>query len=108
MLREAVADIHRAEEVEAERRRLAHERRDAIERLDGWLATIESMLEHDRHTVPEALVGEIGDFVQRIDPKLQQSLLRNRDREAARVLDVIFDAQEAVLPQVGGSASPHR
>src|ERR687886_803050 len=97
MLREAAADIRRGEEQAAERRRQLRERRASLERLDSWLHEVEGMLEHDRHTVPEALVGEIGDFVQRIDPKLQQSLLRNRTREAAEVLDVLFEAQEAVM-----------
>jgi hypothetical protein len=97
MLSEAVAEIRRAEELEAERRQRLRQRKDTIQRLDGWLDAVEDLLEQDRHTVPEALVGEIGDFVQRIDPKLQQSLLRNRTREAAEVLDVLFEAQEAVM-----------
>lgn len=96
---EVVADIRRAEEVDACRRQRRQQRRDTIRRLDNWVGTLEDMLEHDRHTVPEALVGEIGDFVQRIDPKLRQSLLRNRARETVQVLDLLFDAQEAVLPQ---------
>lgn len=99
MLSDAVADMCRADELEAERRRRLQERREAIERLDSWLQEVECMLERDRRTVPEALVGEIGDFVGRIDPKLRNSLMRNEDREAVAVLDVLFDAQEVVLPQ---------
>jgi hypothetical protein len=99
MLSEAAADIRRADELAADRRRRLQARRASIERLDGWLQEVEAMLEHDRHTVPEALVGEIGDFVGQIDPKLRNSLMRNADREAAAVLDVLFDAQEVVLPR---------
>ncbi|MBJ7598266.1 MAG: hypothetical protein JF922_09300 [Candidatus Dormibacteraeota bacterium] len=96
---DAVADICRADELAAQRRRQLQERRESIERLDRWLQQVECMLERDRHTVPEDLVGEIGDFVGRIDPKLRNSLMRNQDRQAAAVLDVLFDAQEVVLPR---------
>jgi hypothetical protein len=99
MLSEAAADIRRADQLAAERRRRLQERRASIERLDRWLQEVEGMLEHDRHTVPESLVGEIGEFVGQIDPKLRNSLMRNADREAAAVLDVLFDAQEVVLPR---------
>jgi hypothetical protein len=99
MLSDAVADMCRADELAAERRRRLLERRGAIDRIDRWLQEVECMLERDRRTVPEALVGEIGDFVGRIDPKLRNSLMRNEDREAAAVLDVLFDAQEVVLPK---------
>ena len=105
MLREAAADIRRGEEQAAERRRQLRERRASLERLDLWLHEIEGMLERDRHTVPEALVGEIGDFVERIDPKLRNSLTLNPNREAVAVLDVLFDAQEAVLPKLARGAA---
>jgi hypothetical protein len=105
MLREAAADIRRGEEEAAERRRRLRERRAALERLDSWLHEVEGMLERDRHTVPEDLVGEIGDFVERIDPKLRNSLRLNPTREAVAVLDVLFDAQEAVLPKVSRGAA---
>jgi hypothetical protein len=97
-LSDAVADMCRADEEAARRRRRLQERRESLERLDRWLEEVESMLERDRYTVPEALVGEIGDFVSRIDPKLRNSLMRNEDREAVAVLDVLFDAQEVVMP----------
>ena len=103
MLSDAVADMMRAEEVAAARRRRLQERRDAIDRLDCWLLEVESMLERDRHTVPEELLGEIGDFIGQIDPKLRHSLMRNDTREAAAVLDVLFEAQEIVLPRAAAS-----
>jgi hypothetical protein len=99
MLSEAMADICRADEATAQRRRRLRERRDAIERLDAWLQEVETMLERDRQTVPADLLDEIGDFVGRIDPKLRHSLMRNVSREPVAVLDVLFDAQELVLPR---------
>jgi hypothetical protein len=99
MLSDAVADMCRADELAAERQRRLHERRAAIERLDRWLQEVEGMLEHDRQVVPEDLVGEIGHFVERIDPKLRNSLKRMEERDAVTVLDVLFDAQEVVLPK---------
>ena len=96
---DAVADMCRADELAVERRRRLQERRGSIERIDRWLQEVECMLERDRHTVPEALVGEIGDFVGRIDPKLRNSLMRNGSGEPVAVLDVLFDAQEVVLPR---------
>lgn len=56
------------------------------------------MLEEERETVPEPLIREIAAFLREINPKLHRALLRNRAREASRVLDVLFDAQELVLP----------
>ena len=48
--------------------------------------------------MPEPLVKEIGSFLRDVDPKLHRALIRNRAREASRVLDVLFDAQEYLLP----------
>jgi hypothetical protein len=104
MLSEAMADICLADEVAAQRRRRLQERRDAVERLDRWLQQVETMLERDRNTVPEELLGEIGDFVGRIDPKLRTSLMGSGSREAVAVLDVLFDAQEVVLPRASGGS----
>lgn len=104
MLSDAVADMRRADDLEAERRRRLQERRASIERLDRWLQEVESMLERDRQTVPEALVGEIGAFVGQIDPKLRNSLKRMQGGEAVAVLDVLFDAQELVLPKAARRA----
>ena len=69
-----------------------------MRRLDSWLETIETMLEEDRREVPEPLVKEIAGFLREVDPKLHRAMLRNRTRDAARVLDILFDAQEYLLP----------
>jgi hypothetical protein len=105
LLSEAVEEIRLKAAEDARRRRELTARRQAIRRLDYWLNDVESMLEEDRRTVPEPLVREISVFLRSVDPKLQRSLLRNRAREASRVLDVLFDAQEALLPRVAESVA---
>jgi hypothetical protein len=98
LLSDAVRDITDAARQEALRRRRLEIQRQDIKRLDGWLETVENMLEEERESVPEPLVREIAGFLREINPKLHRALLRNRAREASRVLDVLFDAQELVLP----------
>lgn len=98
MLSEAVRDITDATRREARRRQRLELQRQDIKRLDSWLETVENMLEEERATVPEPLIREIAAYLREINPKLHRALLRNRTREASRVLDVLFDAQELVLP----------
>ena len=98
MLSDAVRDITDAARQEALRRRRLELQRQDIKRLDTWLATVENMLEEEREFVPEPLIREIAAFLREVNPKLHRALLRNRAREASRVLDVLFDAQELVLP----------
>ena len=98
MLSEAVRDIHESVRREELRRRRLEMQKEDIRRLDGWLESVENMLEEEQLTVPEPLIREIAAFLREINPKLHRALLRNRAREASRVLDVLFDAQELVLP----------
>lgn len=98
MLSDAVRDITDSARYEARRRLRLEAQKADIKRLDGWLETVENMLEEDRETVPEPLIREIAAYLREINPKLHRALLRNRTREASRVLDVLFDAQELVLP----------
>ena len=98
MLSEAVRDITDAARREAQRRHRLELQKSDIKRLDGWLETVENMLEGERETVPEPLIREIAAYLREINPKLHRALLRNRARDAGRVLDVLFDAQELVLP----------
>lgn len=98
MLSDAVRDITDAARQEALRRQRLEIQRSAIKRLDGWLETVENMLEEERESVPEPLIREIAAFLREVNPKLHRALLRNRTREASRVLDVLFDAQELALP----------
>ncbi len=99
MLSEAVEEMHRKSREQWEREQLTLARRSDMRQLDTWLNTVEGMLEGDERTVPELLVKQIGTFLRDVDPKLHRALLRNRAREASRVLDVLFDAQEYLLPR---------
>ena len=99
MLREAIRDIQRSGESSRQRRHQQAASRVQMRRLDHWLGMVEGILEQDHKTVPEPLVSEIADFVQDIDPKLRRDLARNRARSATRVLDVLFDAQEQLMPR---------
>ncbi|MGH7903880.1 MAG: hypothetical protein ACREPA_07110 [Candidatus Dormibacteraceae bacterium] len=99
MLSDAIRDIDRAVVTQERRRAEVSKGREAMRKLDVWLAHIEDMLERDSRTVPEPLMKEIGQFLRPISPKLYRSLRRNRVRDAARLLDTLFDAQEQVLPR---------
>lgn len=76
--------------------------------LDRWLDAVEMILERDERTVPEPLFREIGDFVREQTPSLHRKLRRNRQRDAVRVLDVLFEAQEELTRLRGGSPAPDR
>ena len=99
MLSEAVNEIHRKSVEDARRRQRLLARRAELRQLDAWLNQVEAMLEGDQRIVPEPLVREMASFLREVDPKLHRAMLRNRTREAARVLDVLFDAQEHLLPR---------
>ncbi|MEP7104325.1 MAG: hypothetical protein ABI838_00575 [Chloroflexota bacterium] len=99
MLSEAVDEIYRKRLEQGERQRRLLARRADMRQIDDWLNTVEGLLEGEQRTVPEPLVRQIGSFMRDVDPKLHRALLRNRAREASRVLDVLFDAQEYLLPR---------
>lgn len=99
MIRDAVDEIHEKQFEEDLRRRRLLARRADVRQVDTWLNSVEGMLEGDQRTVPEPLVKEIAGFLREIDPKLHRALLRNRTRDASRVLDILFDAQEYMLPR---------
>jgi hypothetical protein len=96
VLNEAVDQILKSRADDLERQRQRSSRRIHLHQLDGWLHQIEDMLEEDRRTVPETLVKEIGGFLRREAPPLYRELVRNRERDAARILDLLFDAQDTL------------
>ncbi|HEX6548240.1 MAG TPA: hypothetical protein VF134_05820 [Candidatus Dormibacteraeota bacterium] len=98
MLSEAVEEIRRKKVEEQVRRQRVLAQRAELRQLDSWLNQVETMLEGDRRVVPEPLIREMAGFLREVDPKLHRALLRNRLRDASRVLDVLFDAQEYLLP----------
>jgi len=99
LLSEAVNEIHRKSIEDAVRRERMLARRAELRQLDDWLNEVEGMLEGDQRVVPEPLVRTMATFLRDVDPKLHRALLRNRAREASSVLDVLFDAQEFLLPR---------
>ena len=104
MLRDAVRDMWVADKLDEQRRQLALARRQDLKKIDAWLEQVECMLEADQREVPEPLIKEIAPYLRALDPKLHRSLLRNRTREASRVLDILFDAQERLLPVLAETA----
>ncbi len=99
LLSEAVDEIYRKLAEDAARRQRLRAQRADVRQIDDWLNQVEGMLEEDQRVVPEPLVRQIAAFLRDVDPKLHRALLRNRAREASRVLDVLFDAQEYLLPR---------
>ncbi len=99
MLSQAAIEIHRCHALEEQRQRQSKDCRRQMRQLDAWLNAVEGMLEGEQRTVPEQLVKQIAGFLRAVDPKLHRALLRNRSRDAARVLDVIFNAQESLVPR---------
>jgi hypothetical protein len=93
-----------ADQLDEQRRQLLLARRQDLKKIDAWLEQVECMLEADRREVPEPLIKEIAPYLRALDPKLHRSLLRNRTRDASRVLDILFDAQERLLPDLAETA----
>jgi hypothetical protein len=72
------------------------DRRQQRRQVDLWLHAIEDMLERDQRTVPVSLTREIATFLCREVPPLHQELLGNEAPAAPRVLDILFEAQDAL------------
>lgn len=98
MLADAIRDIDQAQLGARVRQAELRRSREAMRKLDAWLAHVEDMLERDSRTVPESLMKDIGRFMRPMHPRLYRNLRRNRERDAARLLDTLFDAQELILP----------
>lgn len=98
MLQDAIMSIRFANEQALRRRNPLRSRRRPIQLIDHWLAQVETLIERNDRIVPEPLVGEIAGFLGELDPPLHRRLQRNSKREALRVLDVLFEAEEQFLP----------
>jgi hypothetical protein len=104
MLEDAIRSI-RSANAEARRRRAARLlRRRPILLLDHWLSQVEMLIERNDPVVPEPLIGDITRFIGVLDPVLYRRLWRKGNREASRVLDVLFEAEEEFLPRSAGTA----
>ena len=100
MISEALDEILKLEAEEQARRRKLAAARELYLKLDTWLQVIEDMLEQDQRCVPEPLYREIAHFLRQHIPVLHKTLVRLKTRDAAQILDVVFDAQEVLkFPQ---------
>lgn len=100
VISEALDQILKLDADEQVRQRKIAAERELHRQLDTWLDVIEDMLEQERRTVPESLYREIAQFLRRHIPVLHKTLVRAKTRDAAQILDVVFDAQEVLkFPQ---------
>lgn len=100
MLSDAIDEIHRAFQAAADRRDLELRRRADVRRVDEFLLCIEEIIEKRRGEVPAPLMDQIVRFVRPISRKLLRALNRNVTRDPVRVLDVLFDVQQLLLPRL--------
>jgi len=99
MLSDAIEEIHREYEAAADRRNQELKRRADVRRADDFLLSIEDVIEN-RRAVPAPLMDEITQFVRPLSRKLLRALNRNVTRDPVRVLDVLFDVQQLLLPRL--------
>lgn len=100
MLSDAIEEIHQQYAAAANRRDLELRRRADVRRVDEFLLSVEDIIESRRGEVPAALMDEIIRFVRPISRKLLRALNRNVTRDPVRVLDVLFDVQQLLLPRL--------
>jgi hypothetical protein len=100
MLSDAIDEIHREFQAAADRRDLELRRRADVRRVDEFLLRVEDIIEKRRGEVPPALMDQIVRFVRPISRKLLRALNRNATRDPVRVLDVLFDVQQLLLPRL--------
>jgi hypothetical protein len=100
MLSDAIDEIHREFEAAATRRDHELRRRADVRRVDDFLLAIEDIIENHRGAVPAPLMDEIIRFVRPFSRKLLRALNRNVTRDPVRVLDVLFDVQQLLLPRM--------
>ena len=100
MLSDAIEEIHREFEAAADRRNQELKRRADVRRVDDFLLLIEDIIENRRGPVPAPLMDDITRFVRPLSRKLLRTLNRNVTRDPVRVLDVLFDVQQLLLPRL--------
>ena len=100
MLSDALEEIHREFEAAADRRNQELKRRADVRRVDDFLLSIEDIIENRHGAVPAALMEDITRFVRPLSRKLLRTLNRNVTGDPVRVLDVLFDCQQLLLPRL--------
>jgi hypothetical protein len=99
MLSDAIDEIHREYQMAADRREAELRRRADVRKVDAFLLVVENLIERKQTEVPAPLMEEITRFVRPLSRKLVRALNRNVTRDPVRVLDVLFDAQQMLLPR---------
>ena len=99
MLSAAISEIHRETQAAADRRNQELRQRAAIRQTDAFLLQVENIIENQYPEVPPDLMAEIVEFVRPLSRKLLRALTRNVARDPVRVLDVLFDAQQILMPR---------
>jgi hypothetical protein len=100
MLSDAIEEIHREFEAAADRRNQELKRRADVRRVDDYLLSVEDIIENRRGPVPAPLMEDITRFVRPLSRKLLRALNRNVTHDPVRVLDVLFDCQQLLLPRL--------
>lgn len=98
MLSDANNSIRFAADEASRRREALRSRRRPIQLLDYWLGEVEMLVAHDDQVVPEPMIDEIVGFIGALSPRLNRRL-RRHGRSASNVLDILFDAEEQLLPK---------
>jgi hypothetical protein len=99
MLSTALDEIHRGYQLAADRRNRELRRRAGVRQVDAFLLQVENIIENQMHELPAELMDEIVDFVRPLNRKLLRTLIRNVTRDPVRVLDVLFDVQQVLMPR---------
>src|SRR2546425_12691463 len=100
MLREPTDEIHGEFRAAAGRRAQKTGGRGEVRRVDDFLLAIKDIIETKRGAAPAPLMDEITRFVRPLSRKLLRALNRNVTRDPVRVLDVLFDVQQLLLPRL--------
>lgn len=100
MLEDAITSIGRANEVARDRYDALLAYRRPVRLLDHWLNQVEMLMERNVRAVPAPLIGEIAGFLGELDPLLYRRLRAKKQIKASQVLDLLFEAEEELLPRV--------
>ena len=100
MLSDAIDEIRREYQAAADRREEELRRRADVRTVDTFLLQVENLIENRRAEVPLPLMEEIIRFTRPCSRKLLRALNRNVTRDPVRVLDVLFDVQQLLLPRL--------
>jgi len=96
MLDKALSEIAAREAEQRARRREAGRTRE-VRLIDAWLDRVETILEAEEPDLSPHMRREIQSLLNEIDPHFGDEMAKGPP--PAQVLDLLFDAQERVLPR---------